>query len=730
MAVVQQQQHRVQWKTVRDEKACPQCLMLNNRVFIKDAQNTPQPPLHDHCRCKLIAYRAPVMTLKPNKKSEHVGEAYWTVMFDLAKNLPEHVTSNQRLNFRQKIQSLVKSYPYSTIDTLSWLRQNKSDGDTRADHINYICNFKNFVNSQTGKELFDCSSLLTGETMRHNPPAGQERSCQCNSQPAEEYSEGEHDPESSSSFGKERGLVLPDLVRTESKYKEQDRNNETVSSKSYPRTQQLYNDFKDYKSLSRRIVRNLCSVYKIPEPEIIFGKCPDGSNRSCTIGSKTIYLDPNQYSARTLLHEFVHYHANYRGNRELDLDEAKVDKIAQALIEKSFNYGQKMVTPGRIRHDTFVSLQPEAQKRSLSLIDSLTTKYPLWSKAMNYDPNTAVVMGPNGTPVTAVYPQPGQGGAGSGIAAPPPQIIQDPKDDPSTGLMAMFDNVYTPFASLLGLKARDVNESHTPAIIQNAVTTLAEGNMSDLGALSVSLFSSIALLALGTLGKDHIVVGDRKLMAEMGAGFLWNSMRYVGNPKSMDTINDDAKKLGEALGKWNTDQSIKIITDDKRDMRKPVQMKRMMQQRREFMGLAPEGDVIYSKSGPNGPTESSFSTGDYGEAMMGGPMIFTADGGRPTRVLVGSDGKTLMKSITAKENRGADIKGLIGTTMNENPYNRQGSFTFVGGSALGTGEPDRRPIKRQHSGEYRLDDLEGDFVPAELEEYYRPQQQFPSMGIA
>ena len=117
--------------------------------------------------------------------------------------------------------------------------------------------------------------------------------------------------------------------------------------------------------------------------------------------------------------------------------------------------------------------------------------------------------------------------------------------------------------------------------------------------------------------------------------------------------------------------------------------------------------------------------------MAGGPMLLTADGGKPTRVLVGSDGRTLMKTMHKKEDRGADIRGLIGTTQSDNPFNKSSPFTFVGGSALGQGEPDRRPHKpkRMHTGEFMVDDLDGDFIPEEFESYYRPQQEFPNMMI-
>ena len=718
---------RLIWKTRSDEKTCEVCRSYHNKVYYSD--KAPSLPAHDNCRCKLVTYKGAAVE---RLGVDRVGRSYWDVMFSKAYSLPEDVSNNQRLQFRNDILQLVKSYPCSdcVTDTVAWMKNNKLEAKSRDDVLNYLCNMKNMVNSKTGKDIYDCTTLLTSETMTHNPPTHQQTCSQCDSHPGEKHSEAEYNPESSGTSSEQRSFVVPDLVRSESENKQQNRNENAVGFKS--QTHELYKSFKDYKSLSAKIIRDLCKTYRIPEPEIVFGRCPDGSNKSCVV-SKTIYLDPNQYSARTLLHEFVHYHANYRGDSKLDVDEAKIDTIAQGLIDKSFNFVNNNNGSALVRHDTFIT--PEHQRRSTNFLENWKSQFPMLQKAMNYDPNTSVVLGPNGQPATAIQPQPQQPG-GSGIVQPQPVIIQNPRDDPSTGLMAMFDNVYTPFANLLGLSARDVNEAHTPSIIQNAVTTLAEANLSDLGAVSVSLFSSIVLLAMGTLGKDHIVIGDRKLMAEMGAGFLWNSMRYVGNPKSMDTINDDAKNLGEALSKWNTDQSIKIVTTDKRDMRKTQQVKRMMENRRkmmgggQYMGGGEPGDVIFSKSGPNGPTESAFSTDEMGMmGMTGGPMVFTADGGRPTRVLVGSDGKTIMKSMHKPENRGADIKGLIGTTQNANPYNRAGPFTFVGGNAVGTGEPDRRPHKRQRTGEYLMDDLDGDFVPQEYEGYYRPQQEFPNLAI-
>ena len=140
------------------------------------------------------------------------------------------------------------------------------------------------------------------------------------------------------------------------------------------------------------------------------------------------------------------------------------------------------------------------------------------------------------------------------------------------------------------------------------------------------------------------------------------------------------------------------------------------------------GGIIFSKSGPNGPTESVFTEDERQFMGAGGPMLFTSEGGKPTRILVGADGKTIMKTMKSKDARGADIKGVIGTTMAENPFNRQSPFTFVGGGG-GYAEPDKRPTRKRYSGEHMLEDLEGDFIPVEYEQLYRPRQEFTNMMI-
>ena len=105
----------VMFRAHLDERVCQQCRSLNRKVF--NINKAPMLPLHDNCRCKLVNYK-PRPRPKPRGRVEHIGESYWNVMFDKAQNLPQVISNNQRLKFRQEIQSLVKSYPYSQVDVM------------------------------------------------------------------------------------------------------------------------------------------------------------------------------------------------------------------------------------------------------------------------------------------------------------------------------------------------------------------------------------------------------------------------------------------------------------------------------------------------------------------------------------------------------------------------------------------------------------------------------------
>ena len=115
-----------------------------------------------------------------------IGKSYWDVMFSRAYQLPDHVTRNQSLKFRQDILNMVKQYPCKdcVVDSVAWMRSNKPDGIARNDYVNYLCNMKNFVNAKLGKDIFDCSLLTTNDM--HNSQTSCESCKQADTNPSNE----------------------------------------------------------------------------------------------------------------------------------------------------------------------------------------------------------------------------------------------------------------------------------------------------------------------------------------------------------------------------------------------------------------------------------------------------------------------------------------------------------------------------------------------------------------
>ena len=216
MSTVTEEKSFVVWKTAIDERTCPRCKKLNNKIFDSDEvprrgeclpNESANKCTHSHCRCRVVNY------IKPSVQSASAnGPAYWQVMFDKAYGLPEEVNKNQRLKFRQEIQSLVKSYPCTDCvsDTINWMRFNKPTGEKREDYVNYLCEMKNMVNAKTDKPLYDCSTLTTNNM--HNSQTSCQSCQQTDTEPGSKEKDSKVNPELGTSTSEERGIVTPDLV--------------------------------------------------------------------------------------------------------------------------------------------------------------------------------------------------------------------------------------------------------------------------------------------------------------------------------------------------------------------------------------------------------------------------------------------------------------------------------------------------------------------------------------
>ena len=118
--------------------------------------------------------------------------------------------------------------------------------------------------------------------------------------------------------------------------------------------------------------------------------------------------------------------------------------------------------------------------------------------------------------------------------------------------LSFLDGLYAPFASIMGIRAADMNMYNTPTIISNATLTLMKSQLSPIGSLLITAVSSLGILGALALGKNGLNYGDKILMNAFGANMLFSTIDYM-RPELKEDVIDGAMDLGEAVStqQWN-----------------------------------------------------------------------------------------------------------------------------------------------------------------------------------
>lgn len=359
-----------------------------------------------------------------------------------------------------------------------------------------------------------------------------------------------------------------------------------------------------YKRVSTKVLQELCDHYKVPMPQVVFAPCPKATDTSCTwvmentvkqelVGKPVIFLHPGQSSARTIAHEFFHYYHMLKGNRQQAFDEYAVDKEAMEIVMKEFPADDP--EPALKKSMAEISMKDVLKLHDLQTIDvapkssssewsytpppfsrrreNIVTKYewhrdeswkerfPMHQKRLKdaYGPPPAAATGPTAQPAQVPVNAGGtpyQPGAGSYYQPPPGLGPQPAPVDPrptaaQDGLLTGLDGVYDTFAGFFGVRARHLNEAHTPEIVGNASVALVESQFSPFTSLAFCLLSGLGLIGLQGTQKENITYGDRLLLQHTGAALMWSAIRYA-NPSTFDEIKEDALVFGGALAKMDT----------------------------------------------------------------------------------------------------------------------------------------------------------------------------------
>jgi hypothetical protein len=239
-----------------------------------------------------------------------------------------------------------------------------------------------------------------------------------------------------------------------------------------------------------------------------------------------------------------------KGDDQLFFDEKAIDSIARDVIHAGFTEQESTValptvpatqTAHDLLEDGHKYLTDNFKERADRRLNEWRRNFPTFSRLFSGpakdEPAPATTVNTNPEPMVK--------------AEPPPEIPQGTHY--TDGFLTMIDPVFAPVAKITGLHPRDVTESHIPNLLGNVMMTLVESNLNDFGSLLVGTLGAGLTLLIGVAAKDQLGMGDRKFLMGMGGNLMWNSLRYVVNPKTNKDVFNHASMFGKAVSTmdWN-----------------------------------------------------------------------------------------------------------------------------------------------------------------------------------
>lgn len=458
-------------------------------------------------------------------------------MHSYTANMPENIKPKDGKNFKNTLLDLIDKYPCEDCKEhgLVYVKENQPKGRTRQDYFNYLCEFHNDVNQRSGKPKQDCGTMLSSQpscpTCSYNVPIT-----------TNEISTQNKDTQGSN-------------------HKNQSKINQLID---YRLNQQMG----DYKDVSKKIVEKMSTNAGVPVPEMVFSEqtpCSDPST-SCTHFSvdragklldTKIHFNTNQYSPRTAVHETLHYIRKAKG---LDWkNEKTIEEEARGIMSRDFPMDNFKRSVGNIKEVRDTPLESSYYKeRTSRRLKSVSDNFPYFSKYYKGAKEHKAE-----APAPGVYPTVTYSDGRPVYPQVPTQEVKEEPQSATEGFTSMLDPIYAPFANMLGLKPRDVNDAHTPALLANGAIVLAESNLNRFGSMAFSLLSSVLTLAAGTLAKDNIGYADKKLLVGLGGAFLWNAaLRYIVNPKIHEECVGQAMDFGQACSGMDFEAMVGSVTGD------------------------------------------------------------------------------------------------------------------------------------------------------------------------
>lgn len=536
--------------------------------------------------------------------------------------MPEKFGTREKNKFHNTISDLIEHIPCVDCKdhARAYMKDNKPTYKSSQEAFNYYCQFHNHINQSQGKPVVDCATIRKNETCTD---------CSAQNTQGDKIGNNEKDNEKYS-IGYSHSIKQPD------------KNNENNGGPNYTYekdipvnqkgsvsvdqflNQSLKTSLEDYKNVSTKMFKTMCENACVPLPELIFSEKTECSNpeSSCTHfpvdkhsgkladAPTRVYLNINQYSPRSVIHEALHYISKVKGIDVLaPSHEDEITKKAREIMARDFpqSYRHSPQIPIREVHDEITPAEVDPLKnykdRTKQRLENFSKDLPYFSKYYHgakkhkkEQPSPQVVSTYPGAPQ---YPNPPIVQA----PEPPPE-----KESASEGFISMLDPIFSPFADALGMKSRDVNLAHTPALLANGGIVLVESNFNKFGSMFISLASSLATLAAGTLSKDSIGYTDKKLLVGLGGALFWSgALRYIANPKISDEVVEQATRFGNSLASGDVNAMMASFSQEKpKEIEKDPMMK----------GAKEVPDFRRNLSSPVGGGERLVSRGRASEANL------------------------------------------------------------------------------------------------------------------
>lgn len=487
---------------------------------------------------------------------DQYGRALWQIIHSYTATMPDKLNTKQRHKFHNTLTDLIEHIPCDDCKNhaKAYMKDNKPTYKSSQDAFNYYCSFHNHINESQGKPVQDCETLWQNK----------DKPCtDCSATPT-----SPHNPTTVETSTESNKIANP----------------KQATSVDHFLNQSLKTSLEDYKNVSTRMFKTMCENAGAPMPELIFSEKTECSNpeSSCTHfpidkhsgkladAPTRVYLNINQYSPRSVIHEALHYISKVKGIDVLTPShEDEITKKAREIMARDFpqSYRHSPQTPIHEVRDEITPAEVNPYKnfkeRSQRRLDGFTSSLPYYSKYYHgakkhkkEQPSPQVVP-------TAAYANP------NGPQYPNPPIVQAPEPPPepasaSEGFIGMLDPIFAPFGDMLGMKARDVNLAHTPALLANGGIVLVESNFNKFGSMFISLASSLATLAAGTLSKDNIGYTDKKLLVGLGGALFWSgALRYIANPKIQEEVIAQANEFGASLQSGDVNAMVASFSTEK-----------------------------------------------------------------------------------------------------------------------------------------------------------------------